>query len=916
MGLFNWAQTFYVDKSLVQNSTTVGITRISLFFKNKPKTVGNKSGISGPGVEVQIVKTLQGVPIINLAAPIARTEYSAIVADSTAQAPTVFRFRNPVNLPSNQEYAIIIKFDGDEDFELWSSRQGDFLIDKNGNLTNTPSPGPSGKYIGKLFSYINSAEEFPGVSNTDNIILSTSDQSTPDQTVPDIDYLLTVWKPLNDTDLKFKVEIARYATAGSSVQSNTEIANGALIEFSSSNNVVVLSNDSIRFICPAYPMEYVNFDLKTSSTDDIHYGDLIYQSQPYYPGGKATPATVSVSNVSMSLLVTTPNTYVLSDNSIFDFTKLFNITAGTTEYIVVTSLNHYGANQHAVNVRKILRSMSNNAFLVNEPFTFTNSAAYFFKSPVGRLYSKSRPYVSGHTTDLIVLADSNANDSCRFVNNQIANVSIISGGSGYSNTDYLLVNGFENVTNELLGGYRATANIITYANGRIQNIYFSNAGAGFVNTSTITYSIVNSSALTSVGTGANLSFGVDAVLYSSFNGMNTFFKGCKILNLEAQNLLPDLQIDNPQGTIYTLKFKSLYSVKPSANTISKVSYYINTTESAIELDVRNQQFYNFGISSHPVIVSRSNQFVIGYANGAIPNNSVIGYPLSNTAVFYVDTHSNNDFIGISLNPKELNSYYAKYNINNDYTRENTNYGNAYAKHVTTKVTLANGQSAEDMLVYLTAIRPPNTDFKVFARIHNSHDPEAFDDKDWTILEQIDGLGVYTSITNPSDRCELTYGFRLYPNTTLEANTTTTVSTSGVLPGVVTCALNSSTVTGVGTNFNTSLAAGNLVKIYQPLFANVDYVVAVVNTVVNSTVFTISSPISNNSLQASGMKVAKVYYPLQVFKNITNDNVARYFNSSQVEFDTFDTYQIKVVFLSPDNWFPPKVDDLRAVAVTA
>ena len=48
--------------------------------------------------------------------------------------------------------------------------------------------------------------------------------------------------------------------------------------------------------------------------------------------------------------------------------------------------------------------------------------------------------------------------------------------------------------------------------------------------------------------------------------------------------------------------------------------------------------------------------------------------------------------------------------------------------------VANNKFAEDLLVFLTAYRPANTDIKVFARIHNSDDPEAFDDKDWTMLE--------------------------------------------------------------------------------------------------------------------------------------------------------------------------------------
>jgi hypothetical protein len=43
----------------------------------------------------------------------------------------------------------------------------------------------------------------------------------------------------------------------------------------------------------------------------------------------------------------------------------------------------------------------------------------------------------------------------------------------------------------------------------------------------------------------------------------------------------------------------------------------------------------------------------------------------------------------------------------------------------------------------------------------------------------------------------------------------------------------------------------------------------------------------------------VGYPMQAFNNRNNGNVARYFSSSMIEYDTFDTMQLKVVFLADD-----------------
>jgi hypothetical protein len=910
MTRFHLAQTFYIDRDLVQQAAEVRITKVALFFKNKPKISGNRSGIYSPGVEVFIVPTYFGVPLIDGGGTsiiqTARVEYNEVNVSSTALTPTLFCFSRPPRVKTSQEYAIVVKYDGDEDFQLWDSREGDYLLG-----TTLISPGPSGKYIGKMFLY--ASDLYQTNDNPGGDIQHTSDQDPLGQNLPPSDYLLSAWKPVNDTDLKFQIEVARYSHGGVCVLANSEILDNNFVSIVISNNVTILSNNTIRIDCPAYPMEYVYFDKKSSLTDDVVYGDFIYQHQPYYPGSKATPATVSVTDG--SILVNTNLSYVLSDNTTFDFEKLFEF-GRYPEYITVISLNHNGSGAHLVNVR-LIAGLANNTMIVKEPFTFSNSGAYFFKSPVARLYSKTRPYISGHTKDLIVLSDSNANSSCRFVNDAIVGYTVVSGGSAYANSDYVVVSGFEAVPNEVMGGYSARANVETYANGTIRYLYFSNGGAGFVNTSDITYLVLNSSATNSTGTGANLTFSANTYLYPQFQNQNNYFKAAKIVNFDAQQMLPVLQINNPMGTVYSLKYKSLYHSIPSANTISARTWLVDSvSDAAIELDVKNNVLHNFGSGKHPAIVSRSNQFVIGYANGSIPNTSIVGTYFSNTAKFIIDAFSNNDFAGCSFEPSDLNSYYAKYNINNDYTNEHQNYGNAFAKHVTTKINFANGQSAEDLLVFIQAYRPQNTDIKVYARVHNATDTEAFDDKDWSLLEQVDGIGVFSSLTNPADRVEMTFGFPAYPNTTIAANTTNATPTQGLLAGVVTTQLNNNAIVGVGTTFSSNLAANDIVKIYQPLFPNADYMIAVVNNVVNNTVFNIRTAVSNNSLVASGMKVAKVYYPYQVFKNITNDNVARYYSQSKVEYDTFDTWQLKIVLLSPNDYVVPKIDDVRAVGVTA
>jgi hypothetical protein len=97
-------------------------------------------------------------------------------------------------------------------------------------------------------------------------------------------------------------------------------------------------------------------------------------------------------------------------------------------------------------------------------------------------------------------------------------------------------------------------------------------------------------------------------------------------------------------------------------------------------------------------------------------------------------------------------------INNDNTGETGNYGNAAARYITKKVTLTDGQEAEDLKVFTTAYKPSGTEIDVYARIQNESDGEEFRDKQYTKLTQITASNTFSSILNSEDFVELEYGF--------------------------------------------------------------------------------------------------------------------------------------------------------------
>jgi hypothetical protein len=97
-------------------------------------------------------------------------------------------------------------------------------------------------------------------------------------------------------------------------------------------------------------------------------------------------------------------------------------------------------------------------------------------------------------------------------------------------------------------------------------------------------------------------------------------------------------------------------------------------------------------------------------------------------------------------------------INSDYSGEDgKSGGNAINKYISQIVTLADGQDAEDLKVYLTAYRPPNTDVKVYVKLLHASDTDPFDQKYWIEMNK-NGAGdsLYSSISDRNNFREFVY----------------------------------------------------------------------------------------------------------------------------------------------------------------
>lgn len=873
--LYNFAQTFYVDKSLTDQHNTLTVCSIDLYFKHKPLATNNQSGVNNPGITLYLCETAFNVPKITQASyqNFARCEYNAISTSSDASVATKFIFNSPVRINSGKLYAFVVSYDGNEAFFPWVAKKGSWIWG-----TRTIYQGPPTNFVGNYFEFVSvDNTNAPGLNNTQG------------------DYSPN-WRSLFDTNLKFSVNCSRYFLNGTPVSQSgaipgtTQIHRGTVLQEWDS------ANGHLTFDFPSYHAEGIAFDINQSTIQAFVGAQRVFQNTVFYPGGSA------------NVTVTCNNSTVVTANAQFSNGATFNWNTVFASYTGPKFLTLFSTSVR--NVRKVVSVISNTVIQLDEPVTFSNTTTKFMLAPVATVDSIFPSSPLGKRDNFLWLIGSNANSSVRFVNNSIDHAAtanaISAGGTGYNNNDVLYVKGFENVANKVVGGYVAIANLTTNSTGGITSILWSNVGCGFVNTAAMVTIVANSTSIgnttsnTSAGSGATFAYTIGTTLQTEMT--NNTFKNCIVQNLGINDVIPFFSISVPVGCSYDLNFRSQYYVQDDPATLSGQAYFVNATPDSLKVQIN--QINRFVSNNVPCFVSFSNEFVTRYSNGSVNDKVSALTAISNTFVLQVNTTSNNDFICVSVDtPPTIEM--SRYIINNDYTNEHKNQGNAWAKHLTSHIIFT--RLAEDLRVFLTAYKPPNTDIQVYARIQNSGDTEAFDDEDYTRLQLIDGTNIISSINQANDYIELTYGFQPYPNVQF------------TIAGSITTANASAAIVGSNTTFQSNLAAGDLIRIYDPLFPNNNFLVATVNAITDNTNLTIDQIVLssiNPALINSGLKLDKLQFKNQGFNNVQRDNVVRYYNASIVKFDGYDNMQIKVVLLSSRQQNIPRIHNVRATGVSA
>jgi hypothetical protein len=226
-------------------------------------------------------------------------------------------------------------------------------------------------------------------------------------------------------------------------------------------------------------------------------------------------------------------------------------------------------------------------------------------------------------------------------------------------------------------------------------------------------------------TGTSNTFFIGDTIRGQLSGDTATVDEVRSYNYYLLDFEPDFLRFNKTPIKFAVKTTSL-----SSNTLSSSFEPINESD-------------NFVFANEQVLMSRTTE--VSSLSGSRSNQ--IQATLSSTS----------SYLSPVLDIGRTHSIYVRNDINNSTAGETGSGGSSLNRYISKTVTLAEGQDAEDMIVICTAYRPPNTDFRVYARLLNKTDIDLFNNKSWIEMEKVDD-NVFSSLANAQDYKEFQFKF--------------------------------------------------------------------------------------------------------------------------------------------------------------
>jgi hypothetical protein len=329
----------------------------------------------------------------------------------------------------------------------------------------------------------------------------------------------------------------------------------------------------------------------------------------------------------------------------------------------------------------------------------------------------------------------------------------------------------------------------------------------------------------------------------------------------------------------TNSFKSLQLRAGLSTTDKYITPYVDNENIIFHFDkniINNA--YNTSVSG-TIQYSSGNNVVIGTGTSFTTQVYAGEYAKFGTQFRRISSISNNTYLTVSTNFTASNSASQTMTI-----REEENpYGpySSQARYITKVVTLNDGFEANDLVVYLDVNRPAGTSIKVYCKVLNENDTDAFDDK-FYIPMTLDGFETYS--LNSGTYKEEKY---MIP---------TSVKTGGtiLLSGNVSISTSSTTVNGTSTRFIQDLKIGDTIAVGSNREQKV------ITTLANNTSLTVDSVFSTTATSQDIFRVL--------------NNSITYTTPDARIYQGYKYFAIKIVFLSSVLTYSPKIKNLRGIAL--
>lgn len=258
---------------------------------------------------------------------------------------------------------------------------------------------------------------------------------------------------------------------------------------------------------------------------------------------------------------------------------------------------------------------------------------------------------------------------------------------------------------------------------------FASYGEPIVNASNTAIGVLSKYKVTSDGSvlelaSSNGNFSVGETIRGTISG--TTANVTSILNTRYS------VIDFEPSYLKFNKTDVIFNMQTTSNTGTAGSY---------ERIVENNNYY---YSEEKSVFSRSNE--IDNLSGDKSNK------------VKVSLFSSSEYVSPVLDIGRTQTIFVDSLINANSVGENASSGgNLLNKYISKPVTLDEGQDAEDLLVILTAYRPPTTDVKVWVKLLHAEDADGFARREWIELEKLDASR-YSSLADRNNFREFSFKF--------------------------------------------------------------------------------------------------------------------------------------------------------------